>query len=101
MLDLDVAAGPTTTVSLRGDLDPATAPALTALIAELAADASIEKVVLDLAKLDFIDSSWLRVFVTSSEALAQRGAAFVLRDPSANTRRLLDLTGLGEIISIE
>jgi anti-anti-sigma factor len=101
MLALDVTAGPTTVVSLRGDLDPATAPSLESLVDTVVADAAVERLVLDLAGLDFIDSSGLRVFVTAREALSQRGATLALRDPSSNTRRLLDITGLGEIIAVE
>jgi anti-anti-sigma factor len=100
-LDLVVEPGPTTVVSLGGDLDPATAPELDSLVGGLVLDATVERVVLDLSGLAFIDSSGLRVFVTAREALAQRGASLALRAPSPNTRRLLDITGLGEIISVE
>jgi anti-anti-sigma factor len=101
MLDLDVDHGPTTTIALSGDLDPATAPSLEAAIATLVDDAAVKRVVLDLGGLDFIDSSGLRVFVTTREALSQRGAALALRGATSNVRRLLDITGLGEIIAVE
>ena len=101
MLDVEVERGPVTHVRLGGDLDPSTAPRLEATIAELVADDRVERVVLDLGGLAFVDSSGLRVFVTAREALAGRGAALALRNPTGNTRRLLDITGLGEIISVE
>lgn len=101
LLDLQVDAGPLTTISLSGDLDPATAPLLEDVIAKALDDGSVRRVVLDLSGLSFLDSSGLRVFVTAREALATRGAELVLRQPTDNTRRLLDITGLGEVITIE
>ena len=101
MLDLDVDPGPVTRIVLAGDLDPATAPALEAAVEALVADAAVARGLLDLGALAFIDSSGLRVFVTAREALAARGAALALANPSGNTRRLLDITGLGEIIAVE
>jgi stage II sporulation protein AA (anti-sigma F factor antagonist) len=101
LLDLKVEAGPTTTIALVGELDPATAPQLDAEIERLLLTDGIERMVLDLAELTFLDSSGLRVFVTARESLTSRGGELVLQRPSANTQRLLDITGLGEIISVE
>ena len=101
LLDLSVDPGPTTTITLVGELDPATAPQLDAAVDQVLQREGLERVVLDLAGLTFLDSSGLRVFVTAREALSTRGAELVLSRPSANTQRLLDITGLGEIISVE
>ena len=101
LLDVRVDPGPLTTIALSGDLDPATAPNLEAAIARAAEDPSVERVVLDLGGLAFLDSSGLRVFVTARESLRSRGAELALRNPTTNVRRLLDITGLGEIIDVE
>lgn len=101
LLDLAVDQGPTTVITLAGDLDPATAPQLEAAITDVVADSSVSRVVLDLEGLQFLDSSGLRVFVTAREALAGKGAELALRSPTANTRRLLDITGLGEVMEVE
>lgn len=101
LLDLSVTPGAETVIALTGDLDPATAPALDAAIAEAAATDGTQRVVLDLAGLGFLDSSGLRVFVTAREALRERGAELALRNPSRNAVRLLDITGLSEIIAVE
>ena len=101
LLDLEVEAGPTTTISLAGDLDPATAPQLDAAIKDAIATDGLERVVLDLSKLTFIDSSGLRVFVTARQALTALDIELTLRSPSVTARRLLDITGLGEILSVE
>ena len=101
LLDLEVESGPTTTISLAGDLDPATAPQLDAAIQDAMATDGLERLVLDLSQLTFIDSSGLRVFVTARQALTALDLELVLRSPSATVRRLLDITGLGEILSVE
>ncbi len=101
LLDLTVDDGPTATIALVGELDPATAPQLDAKIEEVLADDGVKNLVLDLTGLTFLDSSGLRVFVTAREALTSRGGELTLRGPSANTQRLLDITGLGEIIAVE
>lgn len=101
LLDLTVEAGSTSTISLVGELDPATAPQLDREIQRLLDDGLTERVVLDLSGLTFLDSSGLRAFVTARESLTSRGGELALRGPSANTLRLLDITGLGEIITVE
>lgn len=101
LLDLTVDAGPASTIALVGELDPATAPQLDDEIERLLADEGVQRLVLDLSGLTFLDSSGLRVFVTAREALTARGGELALRSPSANAQRLLDITGLGEIIAVE
>lgn len=101
LLDLDVTEGSKATIALSGELDPATAPKLDAEIERLLSKGSVERLVLDLGGLTFLDSSGLRVFVTAREALVGQGGELALRGTSPNARRLLDVTGLGEIIDVE
>jgi anti-anti-sigma factor len=100
---LDVAAseGTETVLALRGDLDPATVPQLEAAITAAAEAGAVERIVLDLAGLTFLDSSGLRTFVTARESLAGDGIQLALRRPTSNVVRLLDVTGLAEIIDVE
>ncbi|MCU1498892.1 MAG: anti-sigma factor antagonist [Acidimicrobiales bacterium] len=100
LLDLTVERGPSATISLTGELDPATAPELEEAIEAVLAEGTT-RLVLDLGRLTFLDSSGLRVFVTARQALGERDGELVLRGPSANTQRLLDITGLGELITVE
>lgn len=101
LLDLTVDTGSTSTIALVGELDPATAPQLDDAIEQVLTEENVERLVLDLSGLTFLDSSGLRVFVTAREAVTSRGGELSLRRPSANTQRLLDITGLGEIIAVE
>lgn len=102
LLNLDVREGSDATIALSGELDPATAPQLDKEIERLmSAESKVERLVLDLAGLTFLDSSGLRVFVTAREAVTSQGGELALRSPSPNTLRLLEVTGLGEIITVE
>jgi anti-anti-sigma factor len=81
------------TVRLGGEFDLATAPGLREVLAESDTDT-----VVDLAEVSFIDSSTLQVFVTTHLRLGERGHNFVLRNPRANVRRVLEVTGLDKWI---
>jgi anti-anti-sigma factor len=54
----------------------------------------VTDVVLVLSGLGFIDSSGLRVIITADRDLAAQDGRLVLRAPSDNVRRLLEITGL-------
>lgn len=78
---------------LRGELDPHTAPNLQTAIDQAIAGGATW-IALDLAAIRFIDSSGLRVIIQARQEAAGRGHTFVLRQPSATARRLLEVTGL-------
>ena len=100
-LSVSLEGGAVPTITLVGDIDPATAPQLEASIDEALEDPAVTRIVLDLRSVEFIDSSGLRVFVAARESLRARSGELVLRSPSPTTERLLDITGLTEIVEIE
>lgn len=59
-----------------------------------------DDVTLDLDGIEFIDSSGLRVIVNSHQRLGDGGRLLILRSPSASVRRLLELTGLVDLLHI-
>jgi anti-sigma B factor antagonist len=83
-------------VGLTGEIDMSNVDDLKDEIG-LAARAGARCVVFDLRSLDFIDSSGLSLLVT----VANDVGAARLRGPSLIVRRLVDLTGLGEILPTE
>ena len=101
LLEIVALPGPQTTLSLAGELDPATAPQIEARIAELAADPAVSSVVIDLSGITFLDSSGLRVLVAGNEVLTNRTSELILRNPSRNIRRVLEVTGLTDLIAVE
>jgi anti-sigma B factor antagonist len=64
-------SGATVTVTLRGELDIATAPLLWESLTEVAVGAA-ETVLLDLSQLTFIDSSGLHALAAAYDALGER-----------------------------
>lgn len=84
---------------LDGELDPHTAPLLKQEVDRLAADGCLD-IVLDLSQLAFIDSSGLRVVISSHREMADRGGKLTLRSPSDTAQRLLEITGLVDHIAI-
>ena len=91
--------GTAATVVVRGELDVYTAPQLRARLHDLV-DAGISTVTLDLADLAFIDSSGLGVIVGTLKRLRERDGNLVLRSPSRATAKVLDITGLSQILDV-
>jgi anti-sigma B factor antagonist len=76
---------------LEGDIDSYTAPRLDSAVQALGFDSGIT---IDLAGVEFIDSSGLRVLITTHSALDERGQQLVLLSPSPAVARLFEITGL-------
>ena len=89
----------TAVLSLRGELDLASAPLLQTEI-ENSEIASASMLVLDLEELTFIDSTGLRVLLTAYEHAQQRGQEFAVTQGSPQVQRLLSITGVGEHLRI-
>jgi anti-sigma B factor antagonist len=87
-------------VALAGELDGATAPFLVRTLVEvnqtLAGD-----LVLDITQLTFVDSTGLSVFVSQQKQLSATGRKLVIYGPTAMTRRLFQITGLEDVLTIE
>src|SRR2546423_14502609 len=82
-------------VSLDGELDMANAPLLQAAIdgASLEDDAML---VLDLQRLQFMDSTGLRIILWTRERCQESGRELALTRGSAQVQRLLSESGAGE-----
>lgn len=85
-------------IALSGELDPHTAPLLQREIDGVLTEGT--DLVLDLSQLGFVDSSGLRVLISAQHQLADHGGTLVLRSPSETVRRLLEITGLVDHITI-
>ncbi len=86
-------------VVLLGELDMSTAPRLEDELARLL-EAGAKLVTVDLSKLAFIDSTGLTVLINGLKRLRQQGGDMSLRSPTANTRKVLEITGLTQVFSI-
>ena len=81
---------------LDGELDLATVPVAEQAISRVAEN--VKTLVLDLRKLSFLDSSGLRLILSTDEAVESRRVVIV-RGP-AQVDRVFDLTGTGARLDI-
>ena len=86
------------TVVAQGDIDLAGGPLLEAAILRREGAAPI---VIDLEKVEFIDSSGLRSLLGASRRASDRGTTVVLRRPSSGVVRLLAITGTTDQFRLE
>jgi anti-sigma B factor antagonist len=82
-------------LTLAGELDMASSELLEQALAreELAGEAML---VLDLQQLHFIDSTGLRMILTTLERCRERGQEFAITPGSEQVQRLLSVTGVAE-----
>ena len=86
-------------IVVAGELSLAEAPILERHLADVLANAS-SAVVVDLAGVEFIDSTGLSVLVRAQQQAAERGVEFGVQNPRAQAHRLLSLTGLEERLTL-
>jgi anti-sigma B factor antagonist len=96
----DVQIQVTGTVALvqpTGELDMATAPALRTAL-EAAANLSVERLVVTLRDVSFLDSTGLGALVHGWRLASEKGVTLTVREPSPTVRRILDITGLDHLL---
>ena len=84
--------GDAVVVSLAGELDLYNAETVRAVLLEECARRP-ERVVIDLSRVEFIDSTALGVLIEARTKLENR-RGFLLASPAAETRRALEISGL-------
>lgn len=83
-------------VTVSGELDIATAAELEASIAQITA-AYPDRLVFDLSELRFMDSAGIAVLI----AAAAKANTVRLRNPSPIIRRVVEISGLCDVLPIE
>jgi anti-sigma B factor antagonist len=88
------------TVSMTGEVDYGTADRLrgVALVALANGAASL---VIDCEHVPFIDSAGLRVLAEAHAAADVHAGTITIRHPSAQMTRLLEMTGLSDVLTVE
>ena len=89
-----------TRVRLAGELDITTGGHLVDVVCSLPAQAGSE-VRLDVAELTFIDVVGLTALLRSRAHVLRGGGRLLVLHPSPLLRRMLDITGLGDILLAE
>jgi|SRR5579871_1275757 len=90
-------SGDTATLAISGEVDIASAPGLRDQLQRLNA----RNVVVDLSGVTFIDSTGLGVLVAALKRAREAGGQLTLRAPTRSTRKVLDITGLSQLVTIE
>jgi anti-anti-sigma factor len=85
-------------VALVGELDVVTASRVSDELTTLAGQ-DVKTVVVDVSELTFIDSTGLRALLAGREKLHETTASFVLEGASGVVERVLELTGLRDLLS--
>lgn len=102
LLSVEVATRPDglVVVSVRGEVDIATAPELAAGL-EGVVRASPRAVVVDLSGVSFMDSSGVNRLVSAARTLMADGARVVLAVPGPLLRRVFDVTRVADVVPVE
>jgi anti-anti-sigma factor len=94
------APDPTTRViAIEGEADMSTAVRFNQSFFE-AARSGLRGIVADLTEVDFIDSTMLNALIVGHRRMLRDRGRFAVVSPSENVRRVLDLTGLGQILAV-
>ncbi|MEV4573777.1 STAS domain-containing protein [Nonomuraea jabiensis] len=86
-----------TLIEVGGEVDAATVAQLAAYIEREHPDAGLP-LVLDLSGVSFMDSSGLHLLIQQHQRQEEHGTGLHLAAPHERVRRLLELTGVGQLL---
>lgn len=86
-------------IGVSGELDLASSPELEREL-ERGASSDVELLIIDLRKLEFMDSTGLSVLVRGHQKATQNGKEFAVVKGPQQVERLLSLTGVAERLTI-
>jgi anti-anti-sigma factor len=90
----------TTRVVLAGELDGGSAVSLSEQLRHVTADLECD-LVIDVGLLTFIDSTGLSLLVSLHKNVQASGRALTVVDPTPMARRLFQITGLDQVLTVE
>jgi anti-sigma B factor antagonist len=86
-------------VTAVGEIDAATAGSVDEAVSAAIAEGH-KRVLLDFAQVTFIDSTGLGVLVKSHRAAEAAGATFAVVHPTPQTRKLIGVLGLDQLLNL-
>jgi anti-sigma B factor antagonist len=90
----------TVSISLEGELDLASARQMEERL-RFAEERTPSRVVVDLGRLAFIDSTGLRLLLQADSRAREHGYEFVLRPGEASVQRVFEVTGALDVLHFE
>lgn len=88
----------TVTVRLSGDLDHNTAAQIREELDRLIEDPGVKRLIFDLSGLGFMDSSGIGMMIGRYKIMNRRGGSMAVRSGGGQVDRLMELSGLYQII---
>lgn len=85
----------------HGELDMATAPVLDEVVAGVMSRGQVAAMVVDLAGVQFLDSSGIRALLQARRAATEHGAEFSLVSPNESVTTVLRAAALDHVFEIE
>ena len=101
-MDLDVEAterGDASILTLRGEIDVYTAPRLRQSIVDLV-DGGAHRIIVDMEKVDFLDSTGLGVLVEGLKRVKTREGELAIVATHDKILKIFDITGLSKAFAI-
>jgi anti-sigma B factor antagonist len=99
-LQLFVSGEGTTRLIVAGELDGATAVSLSEQLRQLVADLAGD-LTIDIGLVTFIDSTGLSLLISLHKRVRVSGRTLTVADPTPMARRLFEITGLDQVLTIE
>ena len=87
-------------IAVHGEIDLVSGPDLKACI-ELVIDATEGDILVDLADVDYIDSTGLHILLEAHERMARTGWHLSVQNPSPQVLRLLDICGVCNLVATD
>ena len=88
----------TITVQIEGELDHCSAERVRATLDALIADPHVKRLVIDLEKLTFMDSSGIGMMIGRYKRMRSRGGTMGVMAGDARIERMMELSGLYQIV---
>lgn len=66
-----------------------------------AIEAGAVNIILDMQDVDYISSSGVRALVAAHDTAKANGGSIAVKNPSANARYVLEITGLDDLLPVE
>ena len=90
-LKITLARSKPPTLALAGRLDTNTAPELDKELDKILAGGRIERLVFDVASLDYLSSAGIRCFIRARKAIEPGGGKVAVVNPQPAVRKVLDI----------
>ena len=88
-------------LSVAGEVDLSTGPALTNQIYERLNSATVTHLVVDLTRVSFLDSSGINALIRGVLRAQETGKQLRVQGAAGRVRNVLDVTGVSEVLGLE